>query len=353
MRRRRLWIAILLLVVVAAIGSLVLLRRHAAPEAVRLLPEADAVLYVDLGLIRLGTAVPQIPEVHREPDYEAFVHETGFEFEKDLDELALAVHSVPLPPPQPGTPSANPPLPYRTSEIFVGHFQSERVSAYLKKLATSTDRHGDSDIYSIPHEGRTVRVCLLGVDMVAVSNADDPQVIRGMIDRYRSLARPAGGPTLVSENYARVPLGSVAWMIGRIPARTTGHSGMPDAMGMAQQMAGGSTVVGSVRYTGSIQFRVEAITASAQEAKQLSDSLSALLALFRGAGSSVQGEGPDPDVKAFFDSIETHTEEQSMVVTATLAPRAIQKVLAQPPASPTPPPVVPEKKKPAPRRGTK
>ena len=354
MRRRRLWIAILLLVLAVAIVSLVLLRRRAAPEAVRLLPEADAVLYVDLGLIRVGTAVPQIPEVTREPDYAAFVRETGFEFERDLDELALAVHPAPPGPPQPATPPSAAPLPYRTSEIFLGRFHAERLSAYLKKLASTTERHGDTDIYNIPYEGRTVRVSLLGVNMVAVSNAEDPQVIRGMIDRSHALARPLGGPALVGEHYARVPLGSVAWVIGRVPRAQMGMAaGPPDAMGMAQQMAGGSTVVGSVRYTGAIQFRMETVTASAAEAKQLSDSLSQLLALFRGAGASLQGEGPDPDVKAFFDSIEVHAEEQSAVVTATLPPRAIQKMLAQPPARPAPPPAVPPTKKPAARRGAK
>ena len=355
MRRRRLWIAILLLVLAVAIVSLVLLRRRAAPEAVRLLPEGDAVLYVDLGLIRMGATAPPIPEVTREPDYEAFVREAGFEFERDLDELALAVHSAPPGPPRPGTPpSAAPPLPYRTSEIFLGRFHAERLSAYLKKLAASSERHGDSDIYNIPYEGRTVRVSLLGVNMVAVSNAEDPQVIRGMIDRYHALARPMGGPALVREHYGRVPLGSVAWVIGRVPAAQPGMAaGPPDALRMAQQMAGGSTVVGSVRYGGAIQFRVETITASAAEAKQLSDNLGALLALFRGAGASLQGEGPDPDVKAFFDSIEVHAEEQSIVVTATLPVRAIQKVLAQPPARLAPLPSTKETKKPAPRRGGK
>jgi hypothetical protein len=356
MRRRRLWIAIVLLVVVAAILTLVWLRRRGAPEAVRLLPEADAVLYANLGLIRLGTDVPRVPEVHREPDYEAFVRETGFEFERDLDEVALAVHSLPTPAPQPATSEGAPPLPYRTSEVFVGRYDAKRLSEYLKKLASSTERHRDSDIYNLPHEGRTVRVALLGTDMVAVSNADDPQVMRGIIDRYHALARPLGAPALVREHYARIPLASVAWGIGRIPAAPMGTAaGPPDAMRMAQQMAGGSTVVASLRYTGSIQFRLEAITASASDAKQLGDSLEMLLALFRGAGASVKGEGPDPDVKAFFDSIAVRQEEQSVVVTATLSQRAIQKVMAQPPPTIAPPTTAqptpaPQTKKPAPRR---
>jgi len=355
MRRRRLWIAILLFVVAAAILTLVWLRRRGAPEAVRLLPEGDAVLYVNLGLIRVGTQVPPIPEITREADYAAFVRETGFEFERDLDEVALAVHSLPPPAPQPGTPAGSPPLPYRTSEVFVGHFDAKRLSGYLKKLAASTERHRDTDIYNIPHEGLMVRVALLGVDMVAVSNADDPAVIRGIIDRYHALARPLAVPSLVGEHYTRVPLGSAAWVIGRVPAAQVGRAaGPPDAMRMAQQMAGGSTVVASVRFTGAIQFRLEAITASAPEAKQLGDSLEMVLALFRGAGASVKGEGPDPDVKAFFDSIAVHQEEQSVVVTATLSQRAIQKVMAQPPPIPAPPaPALPETKKPAPRRGAR
>ena len=72
--------------------------------------------------------------------------------------------------------------------------------------------------------------------------------------------------------------------------------------------------------------------------------------LFRSAGSSVKGAGPDPDVKAFFDSIEVHQEEQSVVVTASLPQGALQKVLAQPPQTPVTAPPTPETKKPAPRR---
>jgi hypothetical protein len=355
MRRRRLWIAILLLVLAAAITSLVLLRRRAAPEAVRLLPEADAVVFLNLGLVRMGTQVPHIPEVAREPDYAAFVRETGFEFERDLDELALAVRSVAPEEPPPGKrPSGPPPLPYRASEIFVGRFQADRLKPYLKKLAQSTELHRNSLIYNIPYEGRTVRVALLGVDMVAVSNEDDPGVMHGMIDRYHALASPMGGPKLVQENYRRVPLGSVAWAIGRIPGKTAeGATGGPDAVGMMQQIAGGSTVVASLRYTGSLQFRVEAVTASEAEAKQMGESVGMLLALFRGAGQSVHGEGPDPDVKAFFDSIEVRQEEQSLVVSATLPQRALQKMLTPPPPAPTPTPAVPETKKPAPRRRAK
>ncbi len=89
-------------------------------------------------------------------------------------------------------------------------------------------------------------------------------------------------------------------------------------------------------------------------ANNLGDSLEMVLALFRGAGAGVKGEGPDPDVKAFFDSIAIHQEEQSVVVSATLSQRAIQKVMAQPPPIPAPPaPAVPETRKPAPRRGAR
>src|SRR6266700_327557 len=90
-RRRLFIISICVLWVLIVVGAVVWLRKQAAPEAARLLPEADAVLYVDFGNIRSLTAVDQqFPRLA--PGYDEFVKSTGFAFERDLDEAALAVH---------------------------------------------------------------------------------------------------------------------------------------------------------------------------------------------------------------------------------------------------------------------
>src|SRR6266446_3318756 len=93
MRIRRTFPLVLMVVIVAAAVTLaVQLRKHAPPEPARLLPGADAFFYVNLGWARKASGGKPLPPVSRDPDYERFIQVTGFEFEKDLDAVAFAVH---------------------------------------------------------------------------------------------------------------------------------------------------------------------------------------------------------------------------------------------------------------------
>ncbi len=91
-RRNIVWVVVAIVVIVGGIVTAVLLRKRAAPDAVRLLPDSDAVLYINLEPIRLLTDIAEHPPKERESDYEEFVRETGFEFERDLDRAAFAIH---------------------------------------------------------------------------------------------------------------------------------------------------------------------------------------------------------------------------------------------------------------------
>src|SRR5947209_10735915 len=74
------------------------------PEAARLLPQSDAVVYLNLQPVRLAAGFSSLPQVKHDPDYEAFVQATGFEFERDLDEAAIAVHLGASAQPSKGAP---------------------------------------------------------------------------------------------------------------------------------------------------------------------------------------------------------------------------------------------------------
>jgi hypothetical protein len=163
--RRRLPILIVLLIA-SAIALLVTLRKHAPPEPARLLPGADGFFYVNLKWIRAFNATAPLPPVSRDPEYQKFVDETGFQFERDLDQAAFAVHY----PQSWGEGTAGTAAEPRFSEIFVGKFNSAQVLAYLKRHAASADNYRGFDIYNIPVEGRAVRVTFLSYDSVAVSN---------------------------------------------------------------------------------------------------------------------------------------------------------------------------------------
>jgi hypothetical protein len=324
-RKNQLWAAVAILVIAGGILTAVLLRKRAAPDAVRLLPESDAVLYVNLEPIRLLTDLGKTPPKERDPQYEEFVRQTGFEFERDLDKAAFAIHY--------GVPVQGKPGETRYSEILQGHFDSTRVSDYLHKLATQVERYRDFDIYDIRVEDRTVRVTLLGIDTAAASNVDSPEVIRGMIDSYKQAALPFTGPALVSQYYRRVPLGSIVWTIARPPANTAaqdrGELLLPGSW--SGLLPRDSLVIASAWPLNDVHLRVDVITHSADEAQRFTEQVGTYLTLFKSLEISVDAGGPDKDVKAAFDSLEVHQDKSEAVLTAKVPYAFFKKVLSEPP----------------------
>ena len=338
MRRRKLWIALAVLLVVAAIAGVVFLRSRAAPEAARLLPESDAVVFVNLRLVRLAHVFGEAPPVVYDTDYEQFIKETGFRFERDLDQAAFAVHA-------PTGPAAGGEGFFERahySEVFIGKFNAQRATNYFRKLSSGTEVYRDAVIHAIPYEGRTVRVAVLGLDTVAVSNLPDVTAIHQMIDKYRAAAWPASAPSLVRAQYRRIPVASVAWALVRVPSSPAQGPPVPLPGGMQMPMPwlAGSTIVASARYLGALHLRVEALTLSEDDARQLLDTAQTFFALIQGAESSTTQGGTDTDVKAFFNSLKVEEHGKRVMLTATIPQGFIRKALGPPPSPPVaqPPP---------------
>jgi hypothetical protein len=317
--RRRLLIPLIVLLLVAAVALIVTLRKNAPPEAARLLPGADGFFYVNLQWIRTFNAAGQLPPVSREPEYQKFVEETGFQFERDLDQAAFAIHY----PQSWGGGTAGSASEPRFSEVFVGKIDTGRLTEYLKKLSSSIDDYRGFAIYNIPMEGRTVRVVLLSYDSVAVSNHPDPDVIRGMLDRSRKLASPFAGPWLLRNYYRRVPLASLCFAILRTRPEMTTMGGLGSWSLLLPKQ---TVAVISARYlpafqTRAIHLRAEAFTTSEEDAHALTEKTSAFLSLFHAAEGSVGAQGTDADVKAFFASLKVEQSGDRAILTATVPER--------------------------------
>jgi hypothetical protein len=339
-RRRFLIIPVSVLLIVAAVALIITLRKQAAPEAARLLPGADGFFFINLKWIRTFNATGQLPPVSREPEYQKFVEETGFQFERDLDQAAFAIHY----PQSWGGGTGGSASEPRFSEVFVGKIDSGRLTAYLKKLATSVDDYRGFEIYNIPLEGRTVRVVLLNYDTVAVSNHPDPDVIRGILDRSRKLASPFGGPWLLRNFYRRVPLASLSFAILRVRPEMTSLSGVGSWSLLFPKPA---VAVISGRYlptfqTNAVHLRVEAFTDSPDSAHALSEKTSAFLSLFHAAEGSVGSQGTDADVKAFFESLKVVQDGDRAVLTAIVPIGFVRKALAEAPSEANAPAAPPE-----------
>lgn len=316
--RRKLPVLIGFLLFVAAVAVVIVLRKHAPPEPARLLPGADGFVYVDLKWMRRAEIAKNLPTVPHDPEYEKFIQATGFQFERDLQEAAVAIH-------YPGPEKASEP---RFSEVFVAKIDGERMRAYFRKLAASTETYRAIEIYSIPLENRTLRVAILGVNMVAASNHGDPAVIHGIIDRSRKLASPFGGPALLRQFYKEVPLASLAWAIFRLPAQNAAAAGPVDHTLYGFGTEKGATVVASVRYLGAIHFRAEAFTADEEAAGKLTQQASAFISIFRSAEVSASAKGMDPDIRKTLDSLKVFQHKNRTILTANVPVELIRKIVA-------------------------
>ncbi len=318
--RRSLPILLTVLALAAVVALLVVLRKHAPPEPARLLPGADGFVYVNLQWMRRANLVGELPPVPHDPDYEQFVQATGFEFERDLEEAAVAIH-YPAPPE----------TEIRFSEVFVGKIQGERLRGYLQKISSATENYHSIDIYNIPLEGRTARVAILGPDTVAASNHPDAQIIRGIIDRSRKLASPFAGPAYLRQYYKHVPLASLGWAILRIDPAV----GVPARSWSFSKPA---TLLASVRYLGAVHLKAVAYASSEDDAKQLTDKIGTFLDVFHTAENATQPSGTDPDVKALFDSLKVEQNNDRAVLTAVVPVGFIRKAVTEGPSLAVPPP---------------
>src|SRR5271156_5759815 len=310
-------IIVFLLLLLVALAAY--LRRKAPPEAARLLPESDCILYFNLRPLRAYTHFDK-NQVPHDPQYQSFINATGFEFERDLDEVALALHRManPLGP--------NGAVAY--SEVFLGHIDGKRLARYLGSIAAQTEEYAGHTIYYIPSQGRTVRVALLGYDMVAASNTPTPEQIHSMLDRYRTSALPFSGASLLTEHYAEVPLLSVAWGIGRIsvPLKSDGIR----IMGFHFPVELNTTFIGSLRWAGALRLRIEEIAPTEMAATVSSDALNTMIAIGRAAENNLPSAMTNADIRDLLNSTDVEHKNDRAVVTATLPVALLQKLVTAP-----------------------
>jgi len=312
-----------LLLVVALIAALIvaiLLRKAAPPEAARLLPESDAIVYVNLKPLRLATHFDRTP-VNRAPEYQHFVDATGIVPERDLDDAAFALHRMDNPN------GPNGPVGY--SEVFEGRFDGEKLSRYLESIATARETYAGHTIYTVAIQDgavtRPLRVAQLGYDSIAASNMPTAEQIHSILDRHRSAASPFSGSSLLSERYHDVPLLSSAWGIGHIglPFSDRGYISL---FGLQLPLPEDTTFVASLRYTGSLRLRIEQISPTEADAAQAAQRLNMLLGIFQSL-QQIQPRNPgDTAFLKMIGSIKLDQRKDRAILTATVPIELLQSL---------------------------
>jgi len=307
-----------LLIVAAVLASLavaVFLRSKAPPEAARLLPESDGIIYIDIKPVRVFLHKDLKPP-KPVPEYQQFIDATGIDWEQDLDQAAIALHRMDNPN------GPNGPVAY--SMVLVGRLTGQKLNTWLDGHATSREDYAGKTIYNIPSEGRTVRVAQIGYDMLAVSNYPTTEKIHSIIDRHRAAALPFSGSSLLERHFHDVPLLSVAWGVGQI-GLPFNESGAISIFGFELPLPSDSTIVASLAPAlpvpgklDVLRLKVEEFAPNESEAANQAASLSALVALARGFTAPLGDNNSNNALKALLKDASVTQHHDRVVVTASL-----------------------------------
>jgi hypothetical protein len=303
--RRTLWIVAAVLLVLAAA---IYLRFKAPPEAARLLPESDGIVYVNLRPIR-ALLHSDIKPVTRAPEYQAFIDGTGIDWERDLEEAAVALHRMSDPR------GPNGPVAY--SMVLVGKLDGKRLAAYLDAHASGKETYDAHTVYSLPSEGRTVRIAQIAYDMVALSNYPSTEQIHSMLDRHRTAALPFSGSTLLAEHFSEMPILSVAWGMGQIAIPFT-ENGKIHIFGMDLPIQPDSTFLASVHWAGALKLRVIEIAPDDNAAANQAANLNVLLTLARGVTAGLGANAANSSLKEVLRTAEIGQRRNRVTINATL-----------------------------------
>jgi hypothetical protein len=331
MRRPTRYSLLLVAGLVAALAVALWLRAKAPPDAARLLPECDAIVYANLKPLRAATHFDRTP-IARSPDFQQFIDATGIVPERDLDAVAFALHRMDDPQ------GPNGPVAY--SEVFEGRFDGARLARYLGSIASSKESYAGHDIYTIPvgegtgPGGRRLRVTQLGYDMIAASNMPTPEQIHAMLDRHRAGASPFAGSSLLAARYGDVPVLSSAWAIGHIGLPFS-ERGAITLFGLRLPLPEDTTFVASVRYLGAIHLRIEELSPTEADAVQSAQSLGAVLGIFRSI-QQVQMSAPTAAaLRQMVDSLKVEQVRDRTILTANI-PVELLREIATPEKQPAP-----------------
>ena len=288
------------------------LRTTAIAEAARLLPESDGIVYVNLRPVRTFFKANLKPP-QRVPEYEQFVEATGIDWERDLDQVAVALHRMQ----DPNGP--NGPVSY--SMVLAGKLTGAKLNQWLEAHAVARENYVGHTIFSVPSEGRTVRVVQVGYDMVAVSNYPTTEKIHSILERHRTAALPFSGSTLLSQHYHDVPLLSLVWGVGEI-GLPFNENGAISVFGFKLPLQADSTIVGSlspeISLKGVLRLRVEEFAPTNDAAASQAASLSALIVLAREFTDPLRSNAANTGLKELLRSAEVTQSRNRVLLKANV-----------------------------------
>jgi hypothetical protein len=171
MNRKRLIVGVIVLAVLAGAVYIAYARWFASSGASResllqsLPADASAAIYVDVAELRQGAILKNLVSLgagatNVDQDYKQFVNESGFDYEKDLNRVGVAIQST------------GPTNHYLV--LADGRFNRPKIEMYLQKNGSSETKSG-REIFHLRTgaQGHRVSAAFLSNDRIALTDAPD------------------------------------------------------------------------------------------------------------------------------------------------------------------------------------
>lgn len=352
-RRWTLWTAVIFLAVgLAALDAY--MHRHDAGATARdgllsaMPPEASTVVFADFAALRREPFATEIynwiPKNQVDAEYTDFLRKTGFDYERDLDLVALALIKG-----------------EKESQLFTvaeGRFDRKNIETYAAQSGTRETRNG-REIFSVPlSEGdRRISFVFVGNDKIALTDAAD-------IAPFLGPAQNTADARAWRERFTRLA-GSPVFAVARqdaaagdaLASQTPGGFQSPELSTLLNQLQW-ITLAGKPQER-SMRIVAEGECANEQTSRQLSDLLSGLLLMAEaGLNGPQTRRGLDPRIRDAYLEMIKGAEVSRVDRGGTKSVRAVFDVTsnflsAVSTAAPAVPasiaPTTPASKKPAPK----
>lgn len=303
-RRKWLWLSVAI-VVIAIVTTLVYRwtrpRYDTAAKLVGLLPQADAVVfYADVAALRHSGYLQLLESAKgaQEPDYQRFVSETGFAYQRDLDAVAVAS------------------LPNQTFVTARGRFDWQRLTKY----AINHGGKCDGRYCQLPATKPDQWISFFPIrsTVLALAVSADPRAAYTLLPRE-------GAPEVTTPQFpvwAEIP----RRVLDRPDALPPGAQVVARALSSASQVTLGITEATPGTADSALNVRLIASCPSDTTANDLRDHLAQLAGFFRGFATHNQQHSGEPDLAGLLASGTFGAAEHNVVGNWTV-PRSVVEAL--------------------------
>jgi hypothetical protein len=170
---RRLWIGLALAIAIVATAAVALHRffggseTNARDSALALIPgDTNSVVFADVAQLRtapflaeLGDWLPKPQQI--DADYAKFLQDTGFDYERDLDRIAVGAIKR-----------------GETTEFFAigdGRFDRKKINAYISQFGTHDKKDG-REVFTAPLKGSSRKISFVFLHQNRIAITDDPDI---------------------------------------------------------------------------------------------------------------------------------------------------------------------------------